>query len=68
MESIICFDEIMDLTATPEHKLQRYRACLHEFERLNYEDPFIRQIRTEVARLEQELSLRPKQQHYFLNT
>lgn len=55
MESIINFDEILNLVGTPESKLKRYRACLNEFDRLNYEDPFIKQIRVEVAHLEEQI-------------
>ncbi|WP_076414052.1 hypothetical protein [Shewanella sp. UCD-KL12] len=57
MESIIHFDEILDLVGTPENKLKRYQRCLKEFESLNYDDPFIQQIRKELIQL--EISLNP---------
>ena len=52
MESIINFDEILNLIGTPENRLKRYRACLNEFDRLNYDDHFIKQIRLEIVQLE----------------
>ena len=63
MESIIHFDEILDLVGTPETKLKRYQLCLKEFERLNYDDPFIQQIRQEIiqlqTRIESKMSVSP---------
>ncbi|BAJ04227.1 hypothetical protein [Shewanella violacea] len=55
MESIINFEEILDLVGTPENKLRRYRACLREFDRLQYDDPFIKQIRNEIVHLEAQV-------------
>ncbi|MEC4726254.1 hypothetical protein HWQ46_11900 [Shewanella sp. D64] len=52
MESIISIDELLGNIGTPEYRLKRYQACLNEFEKLNYDDPFIRQIRAEVSLLE----------------
>ena len=55
MESIINFEEILDLVGSPENRLKRYLSCLNEFERLQYDDPFIKQIRLEVAHLEEQV-------------
>ncbi len=57
MDSIINLEEYFDLVGSEESKLRRYQACLQEFERLNYDDPFIRQIRNEVVSLERKLKL-----------
>jgi len=55
MDSIINLEEYFELAGSPESKLKRYQACLQEFDRLNYDDPFIRQIRNEVVSLEKKL-------------
>ncbi|SQH74417.1 conserved protein of unknown function [Shewanella benthica] len=55
MESIINFEEILDLVGSPENRLKRYRACLNEFDRLQYDDPFIKQIRLEIVHLEEQV-------------
>jgi hypothetical protein len=55
MESIMSMDELQNNIGTPENKLKRYRACLNEFDQLNYDDPFIRQIRNEVISLERKI-------------
>ncbi len=65
MESIINFEELMDNTLTPEQKLARYRACLFEFEQLNYEDAFIQQVKRDVQRLETLIITKPKRHHTF---
>lgn len=61
MDSIINLEEYFELAGSPESKLKRYQACLQEFDRLNYDDPFIRQIRNEVVSLEKRLKLSGKQ-------
>ena len=55
MESIINFEEILDLVGSPENRLKRYRACLNEFDRLQYDDHFIKQIRLEIVHLEEQV-------------
>ncbi|AQS40574.1 hypothetical protein Sps_05511 [Shewanella psychrophila] len=55
MESIINFEEILDLVGSPENRLKRYRACVNEFDRLQYDDPFIKQIRLEIIHLEEQV-------------
>lgn len=55
MESIINFEEFLELVSTPENKIRRYRACLNEFDRLQYDDPFIKQIRLELVHLEKQV-------------
>ncbi|GGI87076.1 hypothetical protein GCM10007978_26030 [Shewanella hanedai] len=55
MESIISIDELLGNIGTPEHRLKRYQACLNEFDQLNYDDPFIRQIRAEMIILEKKI-------------
>lgn len=55
MESIISIDELLGNIGTPEQRLKRYQACLNEFEQLNYDDPFIRQIRAEVFLLQKTI-------------
>ncbi|ACA89052.1 hypothetical protein [Shewanella woodyi] len=65
MESIISIDELLGNIGTPESKLRRYQACLNEFDRLNYDDPFIRQIREEATRLEQKIKESKTQNTWF---
>ncbi|QYJ86268.1 hypothetical protein K0I73_00340 [Shewanella mesophila] len=65
MDSIINFEEFMDRQLTPEQKLARYRACLFEFEQLNYEDAFIQQVKRDVKQLETLISTKPKRHHLF---
>ena len=43
---------LIEISADAEIKLQMYRACLAEFEQLNYNDIYVKQIRDEVAILE----------------
>ncbi|RTR37335.1 hypothetical protein EKG38_19225 [Shewanella canadensis] len=65
MDSIINLEEYFELAGSPESKLKRYQACLQEFDRLNYDDPFIRQIRNEVVSLEKWLKLSGKQATWY---
>lgn len=47
--------ELQNNIETPENKLKRYRACLIEFDQLNYDDLYIRQIRNDVISLERKI-------------
>lgn len=65
MDSIINFEELMESKLTLEQKLTRYRACLFEFEQLNYEDTFTQQVKRDVKQLETLIVTKPKRHHQF---
>ncbi|AZQ12523.1 hypothetical protein STH12_03464 [Shewanella khirikhana] len=44
-------DFLFSPTLTPERKLEMYQACLDEFERLQYDDPYVAEIRREAEKL-----------------
>lgn len=57
MDSIISMDELAEFQEPLETRLTRYKACLHEFETLQYTDTYIVQIREDIVRLEQQIAL-----------
>ncbi|WP_157577497.1 MULTISPECIES: hypothetical protein [Shewanella] len=48
-------DELFDIADGPEQRLARYQACLQEFERLNHEDNYVKQIRQEIQYLQRAI-------------
>ncbi|GIU09237.1 hypothetical protein TUM4261_17230 [Shewanella sp. c952] len=57
MDSIISMDELTEFHEPLEVRLERYRACLYEFEKLKYTDTYIVQIREDIAKLERQIAL-----------
>ncbi|MCL1095364.1 hypothetical protein [Shewanella kaireitica] len=57
MDSIISMDELTEFQEPLETRLKRYKACLYEFEKMQYTDTYIVQIREDIAKLEQQIAL-----------
>ncbi|WP_394204267.1 hypothetical protein [Shewanella waksmanii] len=53
MDFMINMDGFFDDADGPRQRLARYQACLQEFERLNHEDNYVKQIRKEIKQLQQ---------------
>lgn len=47
-------DFLFSSALSPERKLEMYQACLDEFERLQYDDPYVAEIRREAEKLRQQ--------------
>ncbi|QQX80411.1 hypothetical protein JK628_00570 [Shewanella sp. KX20019] len=56
MDSIISMDELTEFQESLETRLERYKACLYEFEKMQYTDTYILQIREDIVRLERMIS------------
>ena len=41
---------------TAEDVIGRYQACINEFERLGYDDPYLQEIKAEMLKLKTSLS------------
>ncbi|WOT05324.1 hypothetical protein [Shewanella youngdeokensis] len=53
---IMIMDEIPQRPETPQARLKRYKACLDEFEQMQYSDAFTEQIKEDIAKLEREIA------------
>ena len=56
MDSIISMDELMEFDEPLETRLERYKACLYEFEKMQYSDSYTAQIKEDITRLELQIT------------